>query len=143
MAKRDSQYIYFIEELFDLQKGSIDLNEDDSLSLSDNFFHATRAALMRNLALLNRRMNSIWKSSDDRQFTNGFIPRFSNARNCDISLTSLSYPDWQSHLNSSTRTRETLLDYLVTLYPAILNLGGEDAGRGVVVEMERVCKQWQ
>jgi hypothetical protein len=32
---------------------------------------------------------------------------------------------------------------LATLYPAILHLGGEDAGRGMVGEMERICKQWK
>jgi hypothetical protein len=32
---------------------------------------------------------------------------------------------------------------LATLYPAILYLGGEDAGRGMVGEMGQVCKQWK
>jgi len=32
---------------------------------------------------------------------------------------------------------------LATLYSAILHLGGEDAGRGMVEEMGRVCKQWK
>jgi hypothetical protein len=31
----------------------------------------------------------------------------------------------------------------LAFYPAILQLGGEYAGRGMVEEMERVCKQWK
>ena len=41
------------------------------------------------------------------------------------------------------RTRADLMGDLATLYPAILHLGGEDAGRGMVGEMGRVCKQWK
>ena len=32
---------------------------------------------------------------------------------------------------------------LATLYPAILHLGGDDAGREMVGEMGMVCKQWK
>jgi hypothetical protein len=37
--------------------------------------------------------------------------------------------------------RGDLMGDLVTLYPAILHLGGEGAMRGVVDEMKRICRQ--
>jgi hypothetical protein len=30
----------------------------------------------------------------------------------------------------------------LTIYPAIVHLGGEAAMRGVVDEMKRICEQW-
>jgi hypothetical protein len=60
-----------------------------------------------------------------------------------LPLHNLPYPDWQSHLHLlAHRTRADLMGDLVTLYPAILHLGGEGAMRGVVDEMKRVCEQW-
>ena len=41
------------------------------------------------------------------------------------------------------RKRADLMGALATLYPAILHLGGEDAGRGMVGEMTRICRQWK
>ena len=60
-----------------------------------------------------------------------------------IPLDCLPYIDWQTYLHLlAYRKRADLMGDLATLYPAILNLGGEDAGRGMVGEMGRVCKQW-
>ena len=65
-----------------------------------------------------------------------YIPR--------LPLASLPYTDWKTYLHLlAHRTRADLMDDLATLYPAILHLGGEDAGRGMVGEMGRVCKQWK
>jgi hypothetical protein len=56
----------------------------------------------------------------------------------------LPYEDWKSHLHLlAHRKRADLMGDLVTLYPAILHLGGEGAMRGVVDEMKRVCGQWK
>ena len=61
-----------------------------------------------------------------------------------LPLASLPYTDWTTYLHLLTqRTRADLMGDLATLYPAILHLGGEDAGRGMVGEMGRVCKQWK
>ncbi len=65
----------------------------------------------------------------------GYLPRMPAA---------LAYNDWKSHLHLlAHRTRADLMGDLATLYPAILHLGGEDAGRGMVGEMGRICKQWK
>jgi hypothetical protein len=40
------------------------------------------------------------------------------------------------------RKSADLMGDLVTLYPAILHLGGEGAMWGGVDEMKRVCEQW-
>lgn len=61
-----------------------------------------------------------------------------------LPLAYLLYPDWQSHLHLlAHRKRGELMGNLVTLYPAIIALGGEGAMRGVVDEMKRVCGQWK
>ena len=61
-----------------------------------------------------------------------------------LPLETLPYPDWQTYLHLlAHRTRADLMGDLATLYPAILHLGGEDAGRRMVGEMGRVCKQWK
>ena len=61
-----------------------------------------------------------------------------------LPLDRLPYIDWKTYLHLlAHRTRADLMGDLATLYPAILHLGGEDAGRGMVGEMGRVCKQWK
>ena len=61
-----------------------------------------------------------------------------------IPLTTLADSDWQAHLHLlAYQRRDLLLDALVTLYPAILHLGGEAAMRGVVDVMREVCDQWE
>ena len=59
-------------------------------------------------------------------------------------LDRLPYTDWKTYLHLlDRRKRADLMGDLATLYPAILHLGGEDAGRGMVGEMTRVCRQWK
>jgi hypothetical protein len=59
-------------------------------------------------------------------------------------LGDCSYADWCELIHLfAHRTRAHLMGDLATLYPAILHLGGEDAGRGMVGEMGRICKQWK
>jgi hypothetical protein len=59
-------------------------------------------------------------------------------------LGDCSYADWCELIHLfAHRTRAHLMGDLATLYPAILNLSGEDAGRGMVGEMTRVCRQWK
>ena len=61
-----------------------------------------------------------------------------------LPLTSLPYPDWCAHLRLlAHRKRADLMGDLATLYPAILHLGGEAAGRGMVDVMREVCGQWK
>ena len=61
-----------------------------------------------------------------------------------LPLTALPYTDWTTYLHLlAHRKRADLMGDLATLYPAILHLGGEDAGRGMVGEMGRICKQWK
>ena len=61
-----------------------------------------------------------------------------------LPLAALLYSDWKTYLHLlAHRTRADLMGDLATLYPAILHLGGEDAGRGMVGEIGRVCKQWK
>ncbi len=51
--------------------------------------------------------------------------------------------DWLTHLRLlAHRDRTGLMGDFVTLYPAILHLGGEGAMRGIVEEMKRVHGQW-
>jgi hypothetical protein len=59
-------------------------------------------------------------------------------------IVRLPYTDSKIDLHLvANRTRADLMGDLATLYPAILHLGGEDAGRGMVGEMGRICKQWK
>ena len=59
-------------------------------------------------------------------------------------LTSLQHSKWQSALHLlASRQRSDLIQDLVTLYPAITHLGGEEAMRGVVDAMQEVCGQWK
>ena len=73
------------------------------------------------------------------------LDRPHSMKNCyiylsSLPLTSLPYTDWQTYLHLlAHRKRADLMGDLATLYPAILHLGGEDAGR----EMQRVCRQWK
>ncbi|NET32058.1 MAG: hypothetical protein F6K19_08650 [Cyanothece sp. SIO1E1] len=61
-----------------------------------------------------------------------------------LPLTTLSHADWQSSLHLlAYRQRSDLMQDLVTLYPAILHLGGEAAMHGVVETMHEVCNQWK
>jgi hypothetical protein len=61
-----------------------------------------------------------------------------------LPLDRLPYTDWTTYLHLlAHRTRADLMGDLATLYPAILHLGGDDAGRGIVGEMGRICKQWK
>jgi hypothetical protein len=56
----------------------------------------------------------------------------------------LPYADWQSYLRILAQSRRSdLMQDLVTLYPAILHLGGAAAMRGVVDAMKEVCNQWK
>ena len=62
----------------------------------------------------------------------------------EYDLEDCSYADWCELIRLlAHRKRADLMGDLATLYPAILHLGGEDAGRGMVGEMGRVCKQWK
>ncbi|MFG6103641.1 NB-ARC domain-containing protein [Leptothoe sp. EHU-05/26/07-4] len=59
-------------------------------------------------------------------------------------LANLSYTNWKSFLHLlAYRKRSYLMQDLVTLYPAIIHLGGEEAMRGVVDAMKDVCSQWR
>ena len=59
-------------------------------------------------------------------------------------LASLPAPDWHNHLHLlAHRKRADLMGDLATLYPAIVHLGGEAAGRGMVDGMREVCGQWK
>ncbi len=62
----------------------------------------------------------------------------------NFSLDSLSYSDWQTYLHilAHHKRSELMLD-LVTLYPAIVHLGGETAMRSVVDVMWEICEQWK
>jgi hypothetical protein len=61
-----------------------------------------------------------------------------------LPLATLSYSEWQTHLHILPhRKRSDLMQDLVTLYPAILHLGGTSAVRGVVNIMRQVCSQWK
>jgi hypothetical protein len=61
-----------------------------------------------------------------------------------LPLANLPYEEWKSRLHLlAHRKRGELMGDLVTLYPAIIHLGGEGAMRGVVDEMKRVCGQWK
>lgn len=61
-----------------------------------------------------------------------------------LSIEKISFFNWAFllHLLSNNR-RPELIKNLITLYPAILHLGGEDAMRGVVDAMREVCSQWK
>ncbi|OUC13206.1 MAG: hypothetical protein B0A82_18090, partial [Alkalinema sp. CACIAM 70d] len=60
-----------------------------------------------------------------------------------LPFASLPHTDWKSYLHLlAHRKRADLLGDLVTLYPAILHLGGEGTMRGIVEEMKRICRQW-
>jgi uncharacterized membrane protein len=61
-----------------------------------------------------------------------------------LPLETLPYADWQSYLRILAQSRRSdLMQDLVTLYPAILHLGGAAAMRGVVDAMKEVCNQWK
>ena len=61
-----------------------------------------------------------------------------------ITRLSPPYAEWQTHLHIlAHRNRADLMQDLVTLYPAILHLGGTAAVRGVVDTMRQVCSQWK
>jgi ABC-type transporter Mla MlaB component len=61
-----------------------------------------------------------------------------------LSLPTLPYSEWQTHLHIlAHRERSELMEDLVTLYPAILHLGGTAAVRGVIDTMRQVCSQWK
>jgi hypothetical protein len=61
-----------------------------------------------------------------------------------LSLATLPYSEWQTHLHIlSHRERSDLMQDFVTLYPAILHLGGTAAVRGVIDTMRQVCSQWK
>ncbi|PZV14046.1 MAG: hypothetical protein DCF20_14140 [Pseudanabaena sp.] len=61
-----------------------------------------------------------------------------------LSLATLPYSEWQTHLHILAHCkRSNLMEDLVTLYPAILHLGGTAAVRGVVDTMRQVCSQWK
>ena len=62
----------------------------------------------------------------------------------EYDLEDCSYADWCELIRLlANRKRADLMGDLATLYPAILHLGGEDAGRRMVREMTRVCRQWK
>jgi hypothetical protein len=44
--------------------------------------------------------------------------------------------------STSSPTAKEPISWAISLYPAIVHLGGEAAMRGVVDEMKRVCEQW-
>ena len=61
-----------------------------------------------------------------------------------LPLATLPYSEWQTHLHIlAHRKRSDLMQDLVTLYPAILHLGGTAAVRGVIDTMRQVCSQWK
>ena len=61
-----------------------------------------------------------------------------------ITRLSPPYSEWQTHLHIlAHRQRSDLMQDLVTLYPALLHLGGSAAVRGVVDAMRQVCSQWK
>jgi hypothetical protein len=61
-----------------------------------------------------------------------------------LPLATLPYYEWQTHLHIlAHRKRSDLMEDLVTLYPAILHLGGTAAVRGVIDTMRQVCSQWK
>ncbi len=61
-----------------------------------------------------------------------------------LSLATLPYPDWQSHLHLLAHcTRADLMQDLATLHPPIAHLGGAAAIRGMVDAMRDVCNQWK
>ncbi|WP_434683587.1 NB-ARC domain-containing protein [Pseudanabaena minima] len=61
-----------------------------------------------------------------------------------LSLATLPYSEWQTHLHIlAHRKRSDLMQDLVTLYSAILHLGGTAAVRGVIDTMRQVCSQWK
>ena len=67
----------------------------------------------------------------------------SDSLNC-FPLEKLSYSDWPSFLHLlAYRQRSDLMQDLITLYPAIIHLGGEEAMRGVVYAMKDVCSHWK
>ena len=79
---------------------------------------------------------TIMHRSTDAQILSECLPR--------LPLANLPYSDWCAHLGLlARREREDLMRDLATLYPAILHLGGEAAGRGMVDGMREVCGQWK
>ena len=59
-----------------------------------------------------------------------------------LPLATLPYSEWQTYLHIlAHRKRADLMQDLVTLYPAILHLGGTAAVRGVIDTMRQVCSQ--
>jgi ABC-type transporter Mla MlaB component len=61
-----------------------------------------------------------------------------------ITRLSPPYSECQAHLHIlAHRKRSNLMEDLVTLYPAILHLGGTAAVRGVIDTMRQVCSQWK
>ncbi|WP_103668149.1 NB-ARC domain-containing protein [Pseudanabaena sp. BC1403] len=61
-----------------------------------------------------------------------------------ISQLSPPYAEWQTHLHIlAHRQRSDLMKDFVTLYPAILHLGGTAAVSGVIDAMRQVCSQWK
>jgi biotin synthase-like enzyme len=61
-----------------------------------------------------------------------------------FSLATLPYSDWQTYLHLlAHRRRSDLMQDFVTLYPAIVRLGGKAAMHGVVAVVSEVCGQWK
>ena len=61
-----------------------------------------------------------------------------------LPLATLPHSDWISYLHIlAHRERSDLMQDLVTLYPAILHLGGDTAMREVVNTMREICNQWK
>ena len=81
-------------------------------------------------------INQIIHGKGSRMTINSYLSR--------LRLAQFPYSRWCEHLHFlAHRTRADLMGNLATLYPAILHLGGEEAGRGMVGEMGRVCRQWK
>jgi ABC-type transporter Mla MlaB component len=61
-----------------------------------------------------------------------------------LPLATVSHSDWSLYLHVlAHRKRSYLMPDLVTLYSAILHLGGDTAMRGVVDSMREICNQWK
>ncbi len=90
----------------------------------------------RYLSKIAQAMTQISRPSQRARVVGQYLTRLPLAR--------LPYTDWKTYLHLLAHLkRASLMGDLATLYPAILHLGGEDAGRGMVGEMGRVCKQWK
>jgi hypothetical protein len=62
-------------------------------------------------------------------------------RDASIVAARTALSSYISRIPLDRRTRADLMGDRLPLYPAILNLGPEDAGRRMVGEMGRICKQ--